>query len=447
MTYPDDYINRVICGDSLKVMREIPDGSVNMQLCSPPYWGLRDYGVDGQLGLESSPELFLERLWAIFDEVRRVLRDDGTCWVNLGDTYGGANSRASNGGRAGFGTEREGIFNRGIEKCLTMIPERFAIGMIDPNFRALTEWQARGKPRGQLEAMIENAVSNQWRSNILRNKIIWHKPNPMPSSVKDRFSNTWEYLFFFSKSKRYWFDLDSVREPHAEQSIARAGRHDYTDGVWAVPGGIDGKHGRIADGGKNPGDYHRFDYTEDDIEALKTMFEMTLRQRLRFNKDCAGTEDLWTIATQSFAGAHFATFPEKLCLKPIKAGCPKEVCPKCGKARVRITEKSVEFASGSGKAGNVPKGKHEGSEQAMSGDYDIRMGPQVRTKTLGFSDCGCGVPFVPGVVLDMFSGAGTTGLVAKKLGRDYIGCDLSEEYCRIARRRIANVQYQNDLFE
>lgn len=162
-------------GECLEVLKYMPDNSVNCVITSPPYWALRDYGVDGQLGLEKTFQEYINRLCNIFDEVKRVLKKDGTIWVNLGDTYGGNNSRASNGGRAGYGTEREGIYSRGQDKCLCQIPSRFAIEMTN-------------------------------RGWILRNEIIWYKKNCMPSSVKDRFTVDFEKIFFFVKNKKYWFE-------------------------------------------------------------------------------------------------------------------------------------------------------------------------------------------------------------------------------------------------
>ena len=193
---------RVYNMDVMKALKQLPDESVDMQITSPPYWGLRSYGKEvevdwgdgyiGELGLEPTFDLYIKHLCDIFDEVKRVLKKDGTCWVNLGDTYargGNQEERFDKKSYGGKATQHDTtILGRGITKelppkCLCAIPERFMIEMIN-------------------------------RGWILRNKIIWHKPNHMPTSVKDRFATSWEYLFFFSKSKKYFFDLDAVRMPH-----------------------------------------------------------------------------------------------------------------------------------------------------------------------------------------------------------------------------------------
>ena len=198
----------ILVGDVLERMSEIADGSVQCCVTSPPYWGLRDYGSEGQLGLESTPEAYVENMVAVFREVRRVLADDGVCWLNLGDTYAGNNSRASNNGRAGFGNPREAVVSRipdGLKsKDLVGIPWRVAFAL-----------QADG----------------WW----LRQDIIWHKPNPMPESVTDRCTKAHEYLFMLTKNGRYYFDNDAVKE---EAKTAPALRDKHGEGYQAdYPGG------------------------------------------------------------------------------------------------------------------------------------------------------------------------------------------------------------------
>lgn len=202
-------MNRIICGDAYGEIRKLASESIDCIVTSPPYWGLRDYGVGGQLGLEHSLEEYLAKLCAVFDECKRVLKKTGTCWINLGDTYWncsfirgrsadgwmekGDGERydryfAVNGGGVAGGRRRSGAHPTLKEKSLCLIPSRFAIAMV-----------ARG-----------------W---ILRNEIIWHKPNCMPASVKDRFTVDFEKLFFVTKSRTYYFSQQ--REPLAESSIQR----------------------------------------------------------------------------------------------------------------------------------------------------------------------------------------------------------------------------------
>ena len=179
-------------GDAKTILMGLEPECVDVCMTSPPYWSLRDYGHPDQLGLEPTPELYIEHMTAVFHEVKRVLKKEGTLWLNIGDTYSTVSGRQGKGDLYGKQPKVSKQVDDSMpikikttlpDKCLCMIPERLA-------------W---------------SLIQDGW---ILRNKIVWYKPNAMPSSVKDRFSNKWEYIFMFSKSKKYHFDLDAVREAH-----------------------------------------------------------------------------------------------------------------------------------------------------------------------------------------------------------------------------------------
>jgi len=299
-------------------------------LTSPPYYSLRDYQVEGQLGLEPTFQEYLWKLCTIFDEVKRVLKPKGTCWVNLADCYAsktGAKNHGFNKRCHGkqYRNDKQALADstrpvRPVssvpQKSLSLIPFRFAIEMVQ-------------------------------RSWTLRNVIIWQKPNCLPSSARDRFTVDFEYLFFFTKSWRYYFDPQ--REPH----------HLVTQ--------------RRVEAFRRRGE--RFDpvrhkcnkMSQSPFRVLENIATRGLNPLGR-NKRC-----VWTISTQAFRGPHYATFPEKLCETPIRAGCP-----------------------------------------------------------------------VGGVVLDPFFGAGTTGLVALRLDRRFIGIELNPEYVEIAKVRIAGALKSDD---
>jgi site-specific DNA-methyltransferase (adenine-specific) len=196
---------KVFVGDCREVLKQMDSNSVNCCVTSPPYWGLRDYGTEQQIGLEDEPKKFVEELVGVFREVRRVLRDDGVLWLNLGDSYAGNNSRASNNGRAGFGTPREGVFSRTGEglkpKDLVGIPWMVALALREDGW-------------------------------YLRQDIIWNKPNPLPESVKDRCTKAHEYIFLLSKSPTYYFDYEAIREP-AVSSTDDGLKNKRS--VWTVP--------------------------------------------------------------------------------------------------------------------------------------------------------------------------------------------------------------------
>jgi site-specific DNA-methyltransferase (cytosine-N4-specific) len=253
--YSDDQIT-LHHGDALDVAREMPSGSVDCIVTSPPYYGLRDYGTPGQYGLEASPADYVERLRVLFGELRRVLADDGTLWLNLGDSY------ARNPGKGGSGT---------------------------PNGRNIA---AMGYPGGAgLPIGEKNLIGVPWRVAfalqddrwILRNAIIWNKPNAMPESVTDRLSGRYEHVFLLVKQQRYWFDLDPIREPHSSVAPKRfAGAGDWVKTT-------DWNHNRSGyvgrdENGRNP-------------------------------------SDVWTLPTRPFPQAHFATYPIALPQRCIQAGC------------------------------------------------------------------------------------------------------------------------------
>jgi DNA modification methylase len=284
---------RVICGDAVEELRKLAAGSVHCCVTSPPYWGLRDYGVKGQIGLEKTPEEYVAKMVEIFREVRRVLRDDGTLWLNLGDSYaaGGSgqnffdpNGQRPGGGRlsdiGGFGHVKTARNPREIglkPKDLVGIPWRVAFAL-----------QADG----------------WW----LRSDIIWHKPNPMPESVTDRPTKAHEYLFLLSKSERYHYDAEAIKEP----AICGDPRKPY------APGQVDARgNGHDRNGGKVRASVKRGGFS-GKTEAMAEEG----RNSFRAVEDWRNKRSVWTIATDPYPEAHFATFPPSLIEPCIKAGCP-----------------------------------------------------------------------------------------------------------------------------
>jgi len=357
----------ILIGDVRERLKELPDQSVNCCVTSPPYWGLRDYGtaswdggdsscdhqgkpmatkaninrncgtgndvknakameffkdicgkcgakrIDSQIGLEQTPDAFVAELVAVFREVKRVLRDDGTLWLNIGDSYASTKEGNTN-GTAGKVKQKAGVNDNARKRTVP-------IGL-------------KTKDLVGIPWMLAFALrADGW---YLRQDIIWHKPNPMPESVTDRCTKSHEYIFLLSKSPRYYFDNEAIKEPASTPPASRNRNAEgynpsYPDGDRFSPGervyGADGKRNK---------------------------------------------RDVWTVTTKPYKGAHFATFPPDLITPCILAGCP------------------------------------EG-----------------------------------GTVLDPFFGAGTTGLVAQRHGRKWIGCELNPEYAAIAQTRIES---ESNLF-
>lgn len=375
-------VNKILNGDALTHLKELPSESINCVMTSPPYWALRDYGIEGQLGLEPTFDEFINKLCDIFDEVKRVLRKDGTCWVNLGDTYYGS----------GAGTQKNLPENPKCKESYVMPyvshkhtqrnkgwtrPSRIESNKAVSNKNCLyCGKEIKGKPNSQFcSRKCLNKLGNEFRSQrrmlpdkcltqvpfrfsiemvnrgwILRNVIIWHKPNCMPSSVKDRFTVDFEYIFFFSKSKKYWFERQYEEFTMFENrppGVVRNREYGY-QGKYKVTR-------KRNYGGRT-----------DNFTTVSGTVGNPERGR---NK-----RTVWSIPTKPFPDAHFAVYPEALCETPIKSGCP------------------------------------EG-----------------------------------GVVLDPFFGSGTTGVVALKNKRQFIGIELNPEYIEIANKRLKPLLEQRRL--
>jgi len=367
-------VDKIICHDVTKPF-PLPDGCIDVVMTSPPYWHLRNYQVDGQIGLEDHPQIFIDKIVNICDEIKRVLKKSGSFYLNIGDKY--------------------------KDKQLLMIPSRVVIALQD----------------------------NGW---ILRNSIIWHKPNPLPSPFKDRLSNTYEFVFHLVKNKKYYYDLDKIRIPHKAASLIRKEYgfkqipRAWEQGAIPIPGGkipnfqfhkdgrnpgdvteYEGKSKGSGDqfqkicerknyerqvlgvphdlatchpNGKNPGDVivlsswgvdKNQEYHGDGKHNPKGQSPSDLKRAIvesyKNNPKGKNPGDFWNIPTQAFTAynpdlEHFACFPEKIVVNPLKSSCPPG-----------------------------------------------------------------------GIVLDPFCGRGTVGKVAKSLGLHYILFDIKPEYCELAR--------------
>ena len=257
--------NKIYNEPCLETLRRMPDAFLDCVITSPPYWQLRDYGYEGQWGLEPTFQKYLENLWSMMDEIYRVLKPSGTVWINLGDTYG-----TQSGGLRGVNTydpkNPNATLNvieqpKSLHKCLLLIPHRFAIGCIE-------------------------------RGWIMRNDCIWAKRNGMPESVTDRFSKKHEYFFFMVKSEKYFFDLDAIRDKHKWANDKRndGNRHEYSEGVKSMNNKMLATNAvSFSEGGKNPG----------------------------------SVSDFWDVCTKPSSHKHYASYNDELLKKPILAGCPE----------------------------------------------------------------------------------------------------------------------------
>lgn len=312
-------MGKILCGDAVEVLKTLTPESVNMCVTSPPYYGLRDYGERGQIGVEQSPDEYIERLVKVFDEVYRVLAKDGTLWLNIGDSYAGS----------GKGPMSLAVMGNGKNKELYQKNSRI--------YEVPKKWDGI-KPKDLIGIPWMLAFALRRRGWYLRSDIIWYKKNCLPESAKDRPTKTYEHIFLLAKSRKYYFDYKSIREPLKDISKERYKRGRSASGKYVGQQGIS---------------QEREDFSD-------------------FNQQYRRKRDVWEVSTNTYKmDEHFAMFPERLIEPCILAGSKLE-----------------------------------------------------------------------GVVLDPFFGSGTTGAVAKRLGRKFIGIDINERYCNKAQIRIDKVAFK-----
>jgi len=320
--------NQVLTGDAHEVLIGLLPESVDCCVTSPPYAnGLRDYGKADQLGQELNVTAYVESLRAVLRGVRRVLKPTGSLWLNLGDSYARH--------------PRQGV-PRG---SLLLAPQRVALAL----------------------------AADGW---IVRNVVVWRKPNPLPQSARDRLSPTYEVVILATKTRRYFFDLDTIRTPHRSADRARAAL---------------GERGR------------RYQGNNTGLGKLKAAGRVG-------NANGKNPGDVWTVPTPADRLGHQATFPAGLIERPILATCPERICVQCDRAWTRPTRIV--------------------SRKTSEGMRHVREVGELRR-------CDCFAPTRPGVVLDPFMGTGTTALVAERLHRDWLGVELNAKYVKLAERRIA----------
>jgi len=404
---------KLLQGDVLDKLSEIETGTVQTCVTSPPYWNLRNYGIDGQIGLERTPEEYVEKMVQVFREVKRVLRDDGTLWLNLGDSYNNTSgfSRASpeyfREGRVGGSADKKAFKHSVIKtKDLCGIPWRVAFAL-----------QADG-----------------W---YLRSAMPWLKGSAMPESVTDRPTSAVEYFFLLTKSERYFYDIEATR---MKGSIPAGTRAAKGSGERKSQAGVNAR----------PPEYKEYSGTRNRRNS--DWFMDSIRDILE-GKSGTLLHDENNIPTaifcnpQPYKEAHYATFSPRLITPMILAGTSPRACEICGAPWERVVERQAgvskecpktqaahEARGGTGK----PVGTVGKSGSGRIDGYSITLGwrPTCTCKNEGTGRC---------IVLDPFVGSGTTLWVAERFGRDSIGIELSPEYCELINKRMSNRQMT--LFE
>ena len=459
--------NTVIQGHVLDKLRELPNDCIDVVVTSTPYYGLRDYGPDcisiwnakldcehdwqeqkqtlqhenrnnlegtqeeccnktgttfikkyddkksgycskcgawkGQLGLEPHPSMFIEHLSQVFLETKRVLKPSGSLWLNLGDTYYGSGNGQK---QSEKGKWTEGEFEQ-ARKAKDFIPNKKQSNWLQPKQKLL------------IPARVAIALQDQgW---ILRNEIVWHKVNHMPESCRDRLTRSYESLFFFVKSDKYYFDLDAIRKPLTNSTIDRVQR-PYKNKQKFIGDNMSNTRAQTwADKIVKEGNHHgssignRAVYYED--------------QQVNSSLSGANPGDVWSLTNEGLKEEHFAAFPQKLVKRILECSTPKEICNKCGLPKIRLTEKTTEPRK------RVERKILEAVNPSPTSIFRNNL-DHVNTFTVGWSSCNCNQGFHSALVFDPFAGSGTVLLVAHKMGFDWSGIEIVPKYCDIIEKRI-----------
>lgn len=395
-------MNLLINANSLHI--PLTDQSVHCVVTSPPYYGLRDYGVPGQLGLEPTPDEYIHTMVQVFREVWRVLRDDGTLWLNIGDSYAGS-------GKGGQSEDKRSA------NWQPNYPKGQKFNDIKPKDMIGIPW------------MLAFALrSDGW---YLRQDIIWHKPNPMPESAGDRCTKAHEYIFLLTKKARYFYDQEAVLEPASENTHLRVSQD-----IASQAGSLRAYGGKKANGPmkvaiRTPKQTSRGSV----IRNNKSFDESVMLPVIKRNK-----RSVWTVTTKPYSGAHYAVFPPDLIEPGILAGTSeKGVCPGCGAPWERLIKGG--FVDHNGKTKTSYEDGSNAGRLALLRQASREIGKEYycNNTTTGWQPtCDCGIKeTVPAVVLDPFAGSGTTLMVARKHGRNGVGIDLSFDYLNTnARERL-----------
>ena len=456
-------MDKIEFGDCRETMRRWKEQGVKAQTCvtSPPYYGLRDYGHDGQIGLEETPEQYIKAMVEVFRCVWDVLADDGTLWLNLGDSYAGSGK----GAWANKDGGQKEVYIPDPDSPQALIP-KVPLGL---------------KPKDLIGIPWRVAFALQADGWYLRQDIIWHKPNPMPESVQDRCTKAHEYIFLMSKSQKYYFNAKAISEPLAASSVARLAQPTLAQqaGSDRVPGKTNGNMKAVGPrfGGNKYGD--------DDSEESRTKSgnEWVQNETGRRNK-----RSVWTVTTKPYKGAHFATFPSDLITPCILAGsrpagkrcdCDETIGTPTGTGGINDPSMDVGRA-GMARPRRIGEGtrpitrleqRHHAAEikaSAHKGEMSVICGPAfdhyIRTDLSGARPlpealrldflqrgwitnapaCNCPLKLAD-IVLDPFMGSGTTAAVAIANGRDYLGCELNPAYKELQDARIGAPK-PTDLF-
>lgn len=434
---------QILIGDVRETIRQIPDNSVHCVVTSPPYFLLRKYGDDSrEMGLEKTPTEYVANMVALFREVRRILRPDGTLWLNIGDSYN-------------------------TKPCTEGVSFRRDRAKVSVPYESGTQGGLPGlKPKDLIGIPWRLAFALQADGWYLRSDIIWAKPNPMPESVYDRPTKSHEYLFLLTKKARYFYDSEAILEPVSENTHLRISQDIANQqGSLRANGGAktNGAMKAVTRGsGVNPKAQNRTpsgwargeNRKHEELDGRFSEKSPRVKQNASFTEAISGPlvtgrnkRSVWTITTEAFSGAHFATFPKALVRPCIMAGASEGgCCAKCGAPRERIVEHGAPDLDHQKLCGGDKNGEYHGKAQKdfegskAQNDSEVKariLAGMCERRTVGWKKtCKCETDeIIPCTVFDPFLGSGTTAQVANELGRSFVGCELYEKFKPLINER------------
>ena len=401
-------------GHVLDALREMSDQSVHCVVTSPPYWGLRSFGTApqiwgsgwvGELGSEPTIQLYIEHLVDVFAEVKRVLRNEGTLWLNIGSTYSGSGKGPTGWNGIGDQEKRQGFSSAaaGGDSSLSRGPQQSEHHnpLMAAFYSVLAHYGSISTPKRLLAIPELVQIALELDGWIVRSDIAWAKLTPMPESVRDRPTSAWEHIFLLSKSPRYFYDAEAVRQSNTKGMVERF-KHPKTRAV-----------------------------TKKQLQRVASVDRANPWALNADSESGANLRNFWLLGPERFPGAHFATFPTEIPRRAILAGTSAYgCCASCGAPWQRVIERT--------RVGSYHAHQHDGVQYGLLQDGHGPTSTYTSAVTTGWEPtCKCECTEVrPCIVLDPFAGSGTSLFVAEELGRDSIGIELSIPYMELAKKRL-----------
>lgn len=421
--------NKILLGDSKLILKEIPSESIDCIITSPPYWNVRDYKEENQIGLEDHPQKYIDKIVDIMKECKRVLKPTGTIFLNLGDSF---YTKSGSGQGSNF-LKRYKQLDGGdgkLFKAHTHTREKYKSKWLQSKQRLLIPYRIAIKCQDELGLILRNDLT--WVKQWTNWKTKESAGSTIPTSVQDRLNTNSESIFFFVKQKKYFFDLNAVRIPHKCEEVKPLSQSYLYQGKF--------KDNEQAESFGSPRARNYRNKTQKENYKIGMRNAPEPGEPNAFNPLGKNPGDCLMFPVEPSRENHFAIFPSTLPEFCILAGCPQYICPKCEKPRKKITNKNYIPTRPGLNTGNAKSGTDLDPNKSLHQRDISKYRMKIDYQIIAYTDCKCGQGFKPGIVLDPFMGSGTTAVIARKLGRDFVGIDLNSDYIEIAKKCLSKTE-------